>query len=84
MYSKYVAPQHAVQTDKVELLLVKETQADVVRGERPGDPEKDELHVLSEQMTLAELKIHDNLCLAYLVMAYKANCRTQTQLGSAE
>ncbi|KAK7273233.1 hypothetical protein RIF29_14282 [Crotalaria pallida] len=69
----YVAPQHAVQADKVELFLVKETQADVVRGERPVDPEKDELHVLSEQMTLGELKIHDNLCLGYLLTAVLSN-----------
>ncbi|KAK7252138.1 hypothetical protein RIF29_35884 [Crotalaria pallida] len=81
---QYVALQHAIQADKVELFLIKEPQADVIRGERPVDPHKDELHVLSEQRTLAELKIHDNLCLGYLVMAYKANCRTQTQLSSAE
>ncbi|OIV92229.1 hypothetical protein TanjilG_31148 [Lupinus angustifolius] len=74
---QYVALQAAVQADKVELFLVKDPQANIIRGERLVDADKDELHFLSEGRTLAELKIYDNLCLDYLVMAYKANCRTR-------
>ncbi|CAL0331384.1 unnamed protein product [Lupinus luteus] len=74
---QYVAIQAAVQADKVELFLVKDPQVSIIRGERLVDPDKDELHVLSEHRTLAELKIYDNLCLAHLVMAYKANCRAR-------
>ncbi|KAE9607220.1 putative aminoacyltransferase, E1 ubiquitin-activating enzyme [Lupinus albus] len=78
---QYVALQAAVQADKVELFLVKDPQANIIRGERLVVPDKDGLHVLSKGRTLVELKIYDNLCLGYLVMAYKANCRTRTQLS---
>ncbi|XP_061371441.1 putative E3 ubiquitin-protein ligase RING1a isoform X2 [Gastrolobium bilobum] len=69
---QYVALKASLQADEVELCLVKEPQAEIIRAERTVDPDKDKLHVLRDQETLAELKTYHNVsCGGYLLMAYK-------------
>jgi hypothetical protein len=67
-YLQYVALKTALRTDEVEICLVNEPQANVIRAERTIDPKKDNLRVLGDQETLAELiKDYHNISLGYLV-----------------
>lgn len=65
-FLQYVALQTAVQVDEVEICLVKEQQANIIRAAGSVDPCKDNLQVLREQETLAELK-PDNFSCGHLV-----------------
>ncbi|KAI4299406.1 hypothetical protein L6164_032873 [Bauhinia variegata] len=67
---QYIARQTALQADEVELSLVKEQQANVIRAAGTVNPCKDQLQVLGEQETLAELET-DSLSCGYLLMTYK-------------
>ncbi|KAK4271583.1 hypothetical protein QN277_020257 [Acacia crassicarpa] len=74
---QYVALQTAVQVDEVEICLVKEHQANIIRAAGSVDPCKDNLQVLREQETLAELK-PDNFSCGHLLMAYKRKLLNST------
>lgn len=68
IYLQYVAHQTALQTEEVELYLVKECPANVVRGEGTLDPNNHICQFLSwEEETLAEL-IPNNLSCGHLVI----------------
>ncbi|XP_054800894.1 putative E3 ubiquitin-protein ligase RING1a [Prosopis cineraria] len=74
---QYVALQTAVQADEVEICLVKEQQANFIRAAGSVDIPKDNLQLLREQETLAELK-PDNFSFGHLLMAYKRRLLNST------
>ncbi|KAK7362818.1 hypothetical protein VNO77_04941 [Canavalia gladiata] len=68
---QYVAFKTALLADEVELCLVEEPQANIIRSERTVEAEKDKLRVLGDQETLAELNTDHNVSCGYLLLAYK-------------
>ncbi|KAK7293110.1 hypothetical protein RJT34_15971 [Clitoria ternatea] len=68
---QYVAYQTSLQTEEVELYLVRESQSNVISGDGNVVLDNDNLEFLTgEEETLAELKT-DDLNSGYLVIAYK-------------
>ncbi|TKY66142.1 putative E3 ubiquitin-protein ligase RING1a [Spatholobus suberectus] len=68
---QYVAYETSLQTEEIELYLVKECQPNVVSGDGKLDPDNDKSQFLGrEEETLAELKTN-NLNFGHLVIAYK-------------
>ncbi|XP_061363507.1 putative E3 ubiquitin-protein ligase RING1b [Gastrolobium bilobum] len=68
---QYVAYQTSLQTEEVELYLVNECQANIIRDEGKLDSHNNKSQFLvNEEETLGELKV-DNFSRGYLVIAYK-------------
>ncbi|XP_027351259.1 putative E3 ubiquitin-protein ligase RING1b [Abrus precatorius] len=68
---QYVACETSLQTEEIELYLVKEHHANVIIGDGKLDPNKVESQFLTrDEETLAEHKI-DNLSCGHLVIGYK-------------
>ncbi|XP_028777452.1 putative E3 ubiquitin-protein ligase RING1a [Neltuma alba] len=78
---QYVAPQIAVQADEVEICLVKEQQANIITAAGSVDMGKDNVQVLREQETLAELK-PDHFSRGHVLMAYKRRLSDSTASSS--
>lgn len=67
-YSQYVAFKTDLREGEVELSLVLKPQANIVRGERTVDPDKDNIRVLGDQETLGELlETYKSISCGYLV-----------------
>ncbi|RDX99307.1 putative E3 ubiquitin-protein ligase RING1a, partial [Mucuna pruriens] len=68
---QYVSYETSLQTEEIELYLVKECQPDVVSGDGKLEPDNDKCQFLARmEETLAELKTN-NLIFGHLVIAYK-------------
>ncbi|KAK7373625.1 hypothetical protein VNO80_07040 [Phaseolus coccineus] len=68
---QYVANETLLETEEIELYVVKECDPDFVSGEGKLDPDKYETQFLERgDQTLAELKTN-NLSFGHLVIAYK-------------
>ncbi|ESW12630.1 hypothetical protein PHAVU_008G128900, partial [Phaseolus vulgaris] len=68
---QYVASETLLQTEEIELYVVKECEPEFVSGEGKLDPDKYETQFLErEDQTLSELKTN-NLSFGHLVIAYK-------------
>ncbi|KAL5054208.1 hypothetical protein RYX36_034890 [Vicia faba] len=69
---KHVANQTAMHEDEVELWLILKPRSSFEEGGRTIDPNTDDLRILEDQETLAELLgTYENTSHGYLVMAYK-------------
>lgn len=77
---QYVAMKTCVEADDVEMLLVKEIHSKPDPTASPGvsvsacrtiDPCRDELHILEDHETLAELQATNNFSQAPLLLAYR-------------
>ncbi|XP_027347402.1 putative E3 ubiquitin-protein ligase RING1a isoform X2 [Abrus precatorius] len=68
---QFVAIKTMLLADEVELCLVEEPQASIIRGKRTVEPDKDKLRVLGDQETLAELGTYHNVSCGHLLFAYK-------------
>ncbi|MCI08445.1 putative E3 ubiquitin-protein ligase RING1a-like, partial [Trifolium medium] len=78
----HVANETALPVDEVELWLVLKPQTSIVHGERTIDPDRDNLRVLGDQETLAELMgDYENANYGYLVMAYKRKLQNSDTVG---
>lgn len=67
-YSQYVAFKTDLREGEVELSLVLKPQANIVRGERTVDPDKDNIRVIGDQETLGELlETYESISCGYLV-----------------
>jgi hypothetical protein len=69
-----VANETALPVDEVELWSVLKPQTNIVDGERTVDPDRDNLRVLDDQETLAELmRDYENTSYGYLVKNLKVD-----------
>ncbi|XP_045823874.1 putative E3 ubiquitin-protein ligase RING1a [Trifolium pratense] len=79
---KHVANETALPVGEVELWLVLKPQTSIVHGERTIDPNRDNLRILGDQETLAELMgDYENANYGYLVMAYKRKLQNSDTVG---
>ncbi|KAK2436607.1 RING 1B [Trifolium repens] len=79
---KLVANETALPVDEVELWSVLKPRTNIVDGERTVDPDRDNLRVLDDQETLAELmRDYENTSYGYLVMAYKRKLQNSDTIG---
>lgn len=79
---KHVANETALPANEVELLLVLKPRASIVGGESTIGPDRDNLRVLEDQETLAELLgDYENTSYGYLVMAYKRKLQNSDIVG---
>ncbi|KAG5002302.1 hypothetical protein JHK87_023374 [Glycine soja] len=68
---QYVALETSLQTEEIELYLVKECQPDIISGDGKLDEDNNKFEFLAEEeVTMAQLKTN-NLSFGHLVIAYK-------------